>query len=63
MDTLVSQVSQLLEKREYEIPKRYIEALANEIHEDFFERRLESEIIRSARWVKTVKATRRNSDG
>jgi len=52
-----------LEKREYEIPKRYIEALANEIHEDFFERRLESEIIRSARWVKTVKATRRNSDG
>jgi predicted ATPase len=47
METIVSQVSQLWEKREFETPKQYIEALVNEILEDFFGRRLESEIIRT----------------
>jgi predicted ATPase len=47
METITNQVSQLLEKREYEIPKRYIETLTNEILEILFERELEREIIRT----------------
>jgi len=47
MEIIISQASQLWERREFEIPQQYIEALVNEILEDLFERRLESEIIRT----------------